>query len=210
MNVDRFVCFDTETTGLGANARIIDLALVFFEKGIVKDVWASRFYPDDVDWADPKVKEALAVNKLSVGELVDAPQIEEVIDCIVDHMWGYDVWVAHNAPFDIRMINQELDRLRKPALPFLSRKLIDTWMLDRKCFPEAPHHRLGDACEHTGVELIDAHASETDAQACGEVLMSMIRSGLLPDDVEALCKVTKTLRDKQDQRFNNRASRARA
>jgi len=81
---------------------------------------------------------------------------------------GNSVLVAHNAPFDISFINEELGRLGKPAL---QNKVIDTRIFAKEMFPGLPKYALQDLATRFGIKALDAHRAEDDARVCLELFM---------------------------------------
>lgn len=189
MWTDSWVAFDTETTGVTDQARIIEVAAVTFEKGEPVHEWTTLLFPDGVDFSSPKVQEALSVNKIDPKDLVSKPRFADVVaDMMVE--LSSPVLVAHNAAFDIRMINLELQRLQRPGLsPSL---VVCTMCLAAHLNPGAKSNKLLDVAARYNVHQSDAHRAAVDAETCGLVLTSMLRQGLLPSDDGALSSLTKT------------------
>lgn len=183
MWTDGFVAFDTETTGLGSSARIVELACVTFERGVIAREWTQMFYPEDVDWGDPQVKKALEVNRIDPAELRDKPKFGDVLGDILLEL-SHSVWVAHNAVFDVKQIDQELQRLSRPALslPFV----ICTKNLASRLNNSSAGNRLADVACRYGVMQEGAHRAAADAITCGRVLTRMAEQGLLPTEDEAM------------------------
>lgn len=181
---DSYVAFDTETTGLGAQARVIEIAAVTFEKGIPVHSWSSLLWPgDSVDWEHPDVKGALEVNQITRKELEGKPSFEEVLPSLLVEL-SHSVWVAHNAEFDVRMLSQEMRRLdRTLRLPEL---LVCTRNLSRHTCRKERGHRLADVAPRFDIVPDGAHRAVVDAEVCGKVLWSMVSRGLLPEDGEQL------------------------
>jgi Exonuclease len=63
---------------------------------------------------------------------------------------GDSVLIAHNAPFDISFINEELARIGKPAL---RNKVIDTRIFAKEMFPDLPKYALQELAVRFGMEL---------------------------------------------------------
>lgn len=184
---DGWVAFDTETTGFGSKARIVELACVTYERGAIVREWEQLVLPEGVDWSDKSVMKALEVNGIDPAELQDKPSFQDVLaDLLVE--LSHPVWVAHNAVFDINMLNQELQRLSRPALsPPL---LICTKNLASGLNNTTVGNRLSDVACRYNVLQESAHRATADAVTCSRVLARMIEQGLLPhddDDMRALC-----------------------
>jgi DNA polymerase-3 subunit epsilon len=176
---DEYVAIDTETTGVGASARIVEVAAVTFSKGEPVREWSRLLCPPDVDWESPKVKEALAVNKITREQLSGQPTFAEVLPDLLLEL-SCDVWVAHNMDFDRRMLVQEHTRLeRLLVLPPLS---VCTLNLAVRLNTGGGRNKLHDVAARYGVKQEDAHRAAVDARVCGLILAAMFKEGRLPVD----------------------------
>jgi ATP-dependent DNA helicase DinG len=174
-----FLAFDTETTGFGPTARILELGIVVFEDGELVHQWSQLFEPQGVDWGNEKVAEALAVNKITRAELAGKPTFEQKIADILFELSSADVWVAHNAAFDAQMLQQEIVRTRgKLALPSL---LVDTMTLSGYMSIEQGH-KLAEVAARYNIRQNGAHRAVADAETCGRILQAMVQTGKLPSD----------------------------
>jgi DNA polymerase III epsilon subunit-like protein len=183
MWTDGFIAFDTETTGVDGQARIVEIAVVVFEGGRPIREWAQTLFPVGVDWGSTKVREALTVNKLTVAELQGKPTFEQVLPDLMLEL-SNDVLVAHNLAFDLRMVNQELGRLGRPKLT--PKTSACTMSLAAMLDPAARSNKLGDVSARYGVTPKGAHRAAADAEACGLILAAMLQKGQLPGDDASL------------------------
>jgi DNA polymerase III subunit epsilon len=184
---DGWVALDTETTGLGSSARVIEVAVVTFEGGEPVGAWSRLLYPENVDWENEGVKKALEVNRITREQLQGQPTFEEILPDLLVEL-SHDVYVAHNATFDMRMLNAELQRVSRPALS--PRLTICTKNLASHLNKTTEGNRLQDVAPRWGIKQASAHRAVVDALVCGQVLAAMARGGHLPpDDMEmgALC-----------------------
>jgi DNA polymerase III epsilon subunit-like protein len=176
---DSFISFDTETTGLNEDARIIELAAIWWVDGQIKDVFDSRFDPSPIDWEDEQVKQAQAINQIAKEELIGCPTFESHVDLLEGFLQLAPVLVAHNAEFDLRMVRQEMDRV---GYCFQPERIVCTMRLDQRISPRP--HRLASSCARWGVDLKNAHSAFGDAKACGELLLKIQNSGRLPANMQ--------------------------
>lgn len=174
--------FDTETTGMGRDARIIELGIVTFEGGRIVQRWSSLFNPPGTDWEHPDVVKALAVNGITREQLQDAPTFEAKLPELLVQ-FDASVWVAHNISFDSRMLLQEFNRCNaKYRAPEFRVCTLD---LARKYHP-APGNKLAEVASRFDVTLNGAHRAVADAEACGYILAAMVRGGHVPADDAAM------------------------
>lgn len=187
---DRFVSFDTETTGFDSSARIIEISCVLFEGGEVKEEWSSLLCPRDVDWNNDGVKKALEVNKINPADLVGKPTFEEIFHRLFIHFRSADLWAAHNADFDRRMLNQEFQRYKGADFPIQPRFCLDTMHLSRALHKNEKVHKLGDVAPRWGVTPDGAHRASSDAVTCGRILLAMAKERL-PEDIVQIHELQK-------------------
>lgn len=182
MHRERFVVLDTETTGFKRSDRVLEIGLAFFEDGGLVTTWGTRLSPKGVNWDSPSVQSALAINCIDPASLVGKPTFREVYETLMDWLSRYTVWVGHNFSFDLRMIRQEceLSGLQPPLSRMKPEAVLCTQKLFEWVIPEGKH-KLANACEQFGVNLVEAHTAVADAVACGEVLISLVQR----DDVRS-------------------------
>lgn len=94
--------------------------------------------------------------------------------------------VAHNAPFDIRVIESCCAAY---GLPFKRPRYIDTVQIARAALPQLAHHRLNDVCEAWGIAL-DHHNAESDCTACAEIFLRCAMDGMNVSGYEKLYKAS--------------------
>ena len=162
----RYCVFDTETTGLACrHDKMIEFGGVVVEKGRIVSSFGSLINPKcDLSEAEG----ALRINHIDPEEVKRAPTFEEVLPRIREMFEG-SILVAHNAPFDIGMLNTTL--IEHGYGP-ITNPVIDTVALSRYLFPTAARHREGDMLRRLGLgESYDddsAHRAVYDATALNE------------------------------------------
>lgn len=186
MNWDTYVAFDTETTGFGADARILEIALVVFKDGEVVEQWETLLSPEGVDWEDNGVKRALEVNKIDQKSLQGQPRFEDIFHRLAIHFRSANVWVAHNASFDIKMLAQEYQRMKGEPFPLQPQLQLCTMLLSNQVHSHEKGHKLGDVASRWGVVPDGAHRAASDAITCGRILHSMRTRKALPTDLGEL------------------------
>lgn len=187
---DAVIAFDTETTGLKADAEIVELGVVHYYKGQRAREWSSFFCPQNADRNNPDVQKALEVNQISWDDLVGAPSFVSMMEQVESEM-SEAVWVAHNAEFDMRMLRQEFSRCSR-VLRFPPQLVLCTKNLDYVLNPGNAGYKLADVTNRWGVKPDGAHRATVDARACGDVLAKMVESGKLPDDLTRAREMVKT------------------
>jgi DNA polymerase III subunit epsilon len=178
---DAWVSIDTETTGFGPDARIIEIGVTRFEQGLPVLEWSSLLNVSNVNWESKGVLQALEVNGIKREELQGQPLFSQIYPTLLEVMAGR-IWVAHNSEFDVRMLVQECDIVGKHALMQRPEVALCTKLLAYQLDPELPNHKLETVAQRWRVKQNGAHRALSDAKTCGMVLSEMFGDALLPED----------------------------
>jgi DNA polymerase-3 subunit epsilon len=122
---------------------------------------------------------------LSWFDVQDAPEFSAIAAELLGHLTKADIVVAHNAPFDMRVLKQTLDHFNLPC-PDL--QYLCTYRLSKCVWPDLPNHQLNTVATHIGHEFQHHHA-QADAQAAGRVLLAMMEQVNATTTNELLRKV---------------------
>ena len=144
--MSREIVLDTETTGLDPNEghRLVEIGCVEMANGIPTGVtWHSYFNPER-----EVPQDAFAVHGLSSTFLADKPLFGHLADEFLGFV-GDSRLVIHNAGFDMRFLNAELGRLKKPLLPI--DRVVDTLAMARRRHPGA-RVSLDELCLRYGID----------------------------------------------------------
>ncbi len=176
-----FVAFDTETTGLRVSDRLVELGAVRFRGEAVEGEWSAL-----VDPGVPIPPEATAVHGIRAADVVGCPRAAAVLPSFLAFIEGAAL-VAHNAPFDVRVLSLELLRagLQLPDNPVL-----DTCAIPRRLRVDVPNHRLGTLARAFGLRAGPAHRAVEDARVSGDLLRAYLRE--LGEPAEALIRFALT------------------
>ena len=144
----RLVVIDTETTGFGQTDRIVEIAAITL---------------DPVTWEPMDEYDTLVNPERDIGarhihgitaSMVDtAPTFSEIIAALARRLHGATL-VAHNIPFDARMLGYEFDRLS-----------VDFDAGSGLCTYKATGSKLLTACKRYGIPLDIQHRALADARA---------------------------------------------
>ena len=160
-----FLVVDTETNGLGGDAcEMTEVGAVLVGGGELHERWSSL-----VRCNRPLGRGIQRFTGITHEMLADAPELEAVLPPLEELMRGR-VLVAHNAPFDRRVLRRafELIGLEWPNPPVLC-----TAALARKLLPLQNKRGLGVLADALGVEVQTAHRALADAETCARVLCAM-------------------------------------
>ena len=172
----REVVLDTETTGLNPSIgdRIVEIGCV----ELVNHVATGKSFHQYVNPQRPMPDEAFRVHGLSDEFLADQPVMSDVMADFIEFI-GDAPLIIHNADFDMRFINAELNLLGQPQLQM--GRAVDTVRLAREKFPGAPAS-LDALCKRFGIDNSSRslHGALLDAQLLAEVYLELI-GGRQPD-----------------------------
>ena len=172
----REVVLDTETTGLDPRAghRIVEIGC--YE--LINHIATGRHYHTYLNPERDMPPEAEAVHGLSADFLRDKPRFADVAGAFLEFI-GDSPLVIHNAEFDLRFLNAELERLSLP--PLTPERAIDTLVLARRRFPGAQAN-LDALCRRFEIDSSarTKHGALLDAELLAEVYLELI-GGRQPD-----------------------------
>lgn len=153
--MQRFAVVDTETTGFGKTDRVIEIAIILIDGKEIIQEWETLINPER-DISNSEIH-GITSNLVSL-----APTFEEVCEDIAS-LLDDRVFVAHNLPFDKRIIEQEFSKINK-SIDFGN----------GFCTLQATQMKLEIACKEYGFENVSAHRALTDARATAFILLKII------------------------------------
>ena len=166
---DRFIAFDTETTGLNPDKDcIVELGAVVFEHGVPIETFQS--------YVNPGVcisEEVSALNHITNEMLQVAPTEEiiypELMRFLGTAAKGETMICGHVAAFDLSFLCKTLGWLGITA----NFRFVDTRQLATQ-IPELTHHSLAAVAEYFNVPHEHAHQAKEDALTSGQIFCKML------------------------------------
>ncbi len=172
----REIVLDTETTGFEPSEghRIVEIGAV----ELFNHLPTGRTYHQYINPQRMMPKEAFEVHGLGDDFLRDKPVFKAIAQDFLDFV-GDARLVIHNAAFDIRFLNAELEWVGLPQIAF--DRAIDTLLMARQRFPGAPAS-LDALCRRFGVDnsAREKHGALLDSEILAEVYLELI-GGRQPD-----------------------------
>ena len=166
----REICLDTETTGLDPKDghKIIEIAC--FE--LINKVKTGKVFHSFVNPLRDVPHEAFRIHGISTEFLKDKPTFDLIADKFLEFI-GDDILVIHNASFDIKFLNFELNFLRKKTLEMS--RVIDSLMLARKKFPGG-QNSLDALCKRFNLDLSkrEKHGAMIDTELLCDVYIELM------------------------------------
>lgn len=163
-------CIDTETTGLGPDARVIEVAVVHTDwHSLPRVAYSARVNP-----GRPIEAGASAVHGITDADVADAPTFAAILPELLAAIDGRVV-CAYNAPYDLGRLRYELE-LTGEADPATTLRWpwVDACVL-RKARPRGVYggNKLAEVCTELGCTL-DAHGAAGDAMALALALPHVV------------------------------------
>ncbi len=165
-----YCAVDVETSGLRMTSRVIEVGAVKFKLSGECYEFQSLVNP-----CEPISPGAADIHGITDDMVASAPRSGDVMPALMNFMRGC-VFVAHNAPFDVKMIGNELARMRSvvPTNP-----VVCTVRLARLRIQGLSNYRLGTLADHLGIDATGLHGALPDAHAARAVFVEGVR-GLPP------------------------------
>jgi DNA polymerase III subunit epsilon len=163
-----FVVLDLETTGGSpANDRVTEVGAVKVRGGEVLGNFHTLVDPEV-----PIPPIITALTGITDRMVAGAEPIQVVLPCLLEFLGGA-VLVAHNASFDRRFLQTNLER---HGYRRLANRVVCTARLARKLLPrdEVPNVRLATLAAHLGTSVAPCHRALTDARATVDVLHALL------------------------------------
>ncbi len=166
----REIVLDTETTGLDPSRgdRVIEIGCV----ELIDHMPSGETYQQYINPERDMPAESFRIHGLSEAFLSDYPLFAEIVDGFLDFI-GDDKLVIHNAAFDIKFLNAELDPLGFSPIPMT--QAIDTVQIARSRYPGASAS-LDDLCRRFGVDNTSRtlHGALLDSSLLASVYIDLI------------------------------------
>jgi DNA polymerase-3 subunit epsilon len=160
-----FVAVDTETNGLGGDScELTEVGAVLVGGGELHDRWVSL-----VRTNMPLGRGIQRFTGITQDQIDRAPDPDQVLPTLADLLRGR-VMVAHNAPFDRRVLRQAFQRV---GLEWPDPPLLCTAALARALLPLQKERKLGRLADALGIEVEVAHRALADAETCGRILCAL-------------------------------------
>jgi DNA polymerase-3 subunit epsilon len=163
---ESYVVVDVEATGSRAyhGDRITEIAAVRVCDGKATTVFESLINP-----RRPIPRQISRLTNISSDMVRRAPTFSDVCDALLGVLEG-SIFVAHNADFDWRFINMEVQRVTGRRLD--GRRLCTVHMA-RHLLPDVRLRSLDRLSWHYGIENVARHRAGGDAKATAEVLLRL-------------------------------------
>jgi DNA polymerase-3 subunit epsilon len=171
-NANTIVVLDFETTGLspGEGDRAIEIGAVMIENGEVTERFQELMNPGQ------RVSVFIESYTGITNEMLrDARPCGEVMRDFAEFIGGHNL-VAHNASFDRRFLDAELERISMDY----SGKFSCSMLAARRVFQQAPDHKLGTLVDYMNISVEGVfHRALYDSEMTAKLWLAML------DDIRA-------------------------
>ena len=160
-----FMVVDTETNGLaGDDCELTEVGAVLVGGGELHDRWSSLCRT-----SAPLRRGIQRLTGITQAMVDGAPSLEDVLPPLNELLQGR-VLVAHNAPFDRRVLRQAFGRI---GLEWPDPPVLCTAAMARAMLPLQRRRGLGVLADALGIEVHTVHRALADAETCARVLCSL-------------------------------------
>ena len=161
------IVLDFETTGLSPNQgdRAIEIGAVRLEQGVITDRFQCLMNPGRR--ISGFIEDYTGITN---SMLLKAAPCADVMDEFADFMGDSDL-VAHNASFDQRFLDAELQRIQRSY----SGKFACSMLAARRLYPAAPNHKLGTLVKYKALPNDGTfHRALADAEMTAHLWLAML------------------------------------
>ena len=163
-----FTVFDTETTGLNPRGgdEIISIGAV---RIVNNRILSKETFDRLVNPQRSVPAESVKIHGIDPQVLKTKPTIDIILPLF--HRFALDtILVAHNAAFDMRMLQL---KEKTTGIKFIN-PVLDTLLLSAIVHPAHDNHSLEAISERIGVRVVGRHTALGDAMATGEIFLRLI------------------------------------
>lgn len=165
----REIALDTETTGLdpASGHRVVEIGCVEMHGHIRTGNHFHTYLNPERDMP----REAENIHGLSSEFLKDKPTFKVVARSFLEFI-GDDPLIIHNASFDLKFLNAELNALDLPLIEFA--RATDTVLIARRMFPGSPAN-LDALCKRFNIDTSarTKHGALLDAELLADVYLEL-------------------------------------
>ncbi len=190
------VVLDFETTGLSPNLgdRAIEIGAVKLVDGEIVDSFQQLMNPG------LRVSSFIeSYTGITNNMLRTAPSCDEVMTSFSKFIAGENL-IAHNASFDKRFLDAELERINGGY----SGEFACSLLVSRRLIQDAPSHKLGDLVRYKNIDNDGVfHRALADAQMTAKLWLQMVEEleqiGIVKPSFQFMQTVSKTAKGKVSQ-----------
>jgi len=167
----REIALDTETTGMDPfeGDRIVEIGAVEMVNHLPTGKTCQLYINPEREVP----QEAIAVHGITNEFLKDKPVFSQCYSDFIEFIGEDSKLIIHNAEFDMKFLNWELEQVGHAPLPW--NRVIDTLTMARKKFPGSPAN-LDALCRRFNIDNSDRtyHGALLDSELLAEVYLELL------------------------------------
>jgi len=167
----REIVLDTETTGLdpAQGHRIVEIGCVELENHMPTGRTFQEYLNPERIMGD----DVIAVHGITNEFVQDKPKFKEVADKFLNFIGSDSKLVIHNAAFDMKFLNAELQACGRPLLS--DDRVIDTLLIAKQKFP-GRRVNLDELCKRFNIDASarTVHGALLDSELLADVYLELI------------------------------------
>lgn len=196
----RQIVLDTETTGMKTQEKhkIVEFGAV----ELVDRKLTGRYLHFYINPERDIPADVIEIHGITNEKVANCPTFKDVAQEILDFLKGAEI-LAHNADFDTKFLDHELQIANKGKLWDYVHKVTDTLFLSRSLYPQEKKHSLDALCKRFEVDNSgrDFHGALLDSQLLAEVYLRL-SEGKTDLDIKPIIEQTNWVRP-EVQRISN-------
>lgn len=163
---NKFVVIDLETTGHLSDEgdRIIEVGIVVIQNEKIHTTYSTLVNPQK-----PIPTFISNLTGITDEDVTEAPTFDIVVDEII-HLFEDAYFIAHNVPFDLRFLNDEIKALNKKPL---KNPILDTVELSRILYPQAEGYKLNQLASYLHIKHDEPHRALSDAYVTAKLFIKL-------------------------------------
>lgn len=162
-----FIVFDTETTGAKPPySRMTEIGCYKVRNGAIVDEFETLLNPQI-----PIPQFISELTGITDRMVASAPLFSEIAEDLLRFI-GDAVLVAHNAAFDVKFLNAEINRIYSGCK--VANTHLCTVRLSRKLLPDLTNHRLHTVAEYFSIPIYNRHRAAGDALATAKIFVNLL------------------------------------
>lgn len=173
---DPWVVLDTETTGIGPGAEAVQIGVLSSDGDVLMDTLVQPLRPIPPD--------AVAIHGITNAMVADAPKISDVCEELRALLTDRHC-VVYNAEYDLGILKSSTN-MRGLLIDWSRTPL--SWLCAMRTYAEFKGepgrrpgdfrwHKLGVACQHQGIPVLDAHSAIADCRMTLQLVRKLLASG---------------------------------
>ncbi len=200
-NADSLIILDFETTGLSPDQgdRAIEIGAVKLENGVITERFQELMNPGSR--ISPFIEEYTGITNTM---LRSAAPCDEVMEKFSHFIQDHNL-VAHNASFDKRFLDAELQRIQS----YYNGDFACSLLIARRIYQAAPNHKLGTLVRYKNIESTGSfHRALYDSEMTAKLWLAILsdiqlKTGLASVPFSLLKKLTKVSKANVDKFLSN-------